>query len=101
MRTEWPGTKLWHATHPIPIHTFHLIPESAAILKKATSGLYQWQYPYLPDDLCLLRADESPWLITIGHEFDSYFKLDEDELRELLRSLPVFTDMIEPAKPLI
>jgi len=95
MKSEWPGTVLFGGE--VPICTYNFVPESAAILKKSASRLYQWQRPDLPDDLCLLRSDESPWLVTIAHEDDSYLVLDEDEYLRLLKALPAYAPMVEIA----
>lgn len=94
-KSEWPGTILYGSG--VPVHFYHYVQESVAALKKSASGLYQWQRPGLPDDLCLLRPDESPWLVTIAHENDSYFELYEDEIVRLLKALPVYASMIETA----
>jgi hypothetical protein len=96
MKSEWPGTVL--SWGQVPIYTYHYIEESVSILKKSATRLYQWQRPDLPDDLCLLRPDETPWLVTIAHENDSYFELSENEIRHLLKSLPSYKTMIEIAK---
>jgi hypothetical protein len=96
MKSEWPGTVLYGGE--VQVYMYHYIPESVVILKKAANRLYQWQRPYLPDDLCLLRSDESPWLVTIAHENDSYLVLNEDDYLRLLNALPAYAPMIEIAK---
>lgn len=95
LRSEWPGTVL--INNKVPVYTYHFTPESSKILKKVASRLYQWQRPELPDDLCLLRPDETPWLVTIGHENDSYFVLTEEEKIRLFRAIPDFETMLEIA----
>ena len=96
MKSEWPGTVLYGDT--VPIYIYYYVKESVSILKKSATRLYQWQRSDLPDDLCLLRPDESPWLVTIAHENDSYFELSENEIRHLLKAIPAYTTMIEVAK---
>lgn len=95
MKSEWPGTVLYGST--VPVYLYHFIPESAAILKQSASRLYQWQRPDLPDDLCLLRSDESPWLATIAHENDGYFVMNEEEWRRFSNAIPTFTSMVKVA----
>ena len=40
---------------------YALSRESVTVLQEATGGLYGWQHPGLPDNLCLYRGDGSPW----------------------------------------
>lgn len=56
--SEWPGTVL--QGHTATVWRYHLTVETAAIIKNAVSGLYDWLQPDLPEDLRLLRADGSP-----------------------------------------
>jgi hypothetical protein len=95
MKSEWPGTIIFGGE--VPVHIYHFVPESVAILKKSATRLYQWQRPDLPDDLCLLRSDESPWLVTIAHEDDSYFEITKDEMQKLVKAIPEFELMMEIA----
>lgn len=93
MKLEWPGTILLR--NAVPVYTYHFVQDSVEILKSSTEGLYQWQRPDLPDDLCLLRFDESPWLVTIAHESDSYFELTEEEMDRLVKALPAYASIIQ------
>jgi hypothetical protein len=95
MKSEWPGTILLGGEAPVFI--YHYIPETVAILKMSATRLYQWQRPDLPDDLCLLRSDESPWLVTIAHENDSYLELTENEMLQLIKEIPSFNTLLEIA----
>jgi len=70
------------------VHRFRLTGESACILQGATDGLYDWRSPSLPEDLCFLRQDMSPWLTSIAHEHDSYLTLSEEERSFLDASFP-------------
>jgi hypothetical protein len=80
--TQWPGTVLYG--DKAVVYRYHTSPELAALLKRLGTGLYSWQHPDLPEDLCLLRSDGTPWLASIAHERDAYLKLTQDEMRELL-----------------
>jgi hypothetical protein len=92
MKSEWPGTILLH--DQVPVYTYFLVPENLAILKKSATRLYQWQRPNLPDDLCFLRSDETPWLVNIAHENDGYFEISEQEKKHLVSVLPHYRTMI-------
>lgn len=90
--TQWPGTVL-HFSELFPDNTatvyyFRFCPESARILKDSVESLYSWRQPEYPEDLCLLRPDGSPWLVSITHEEDSYFELTAQEKDQLLFNVP-------------
>lgn len=92
--SSWPGTQLSDSTAELLVFEYN--PKSIAILSSAARGLYEWQQPALPEDLCLLREDESPWLVTIAHENDSYLVLSEDELADLATAVPEFATAFSP-----
>ena len=85
--SEWPGTQLLFGGTAW-VFQYDFTPECAEILKWATSGLYRWLQPRLPEDLCLLRADGRPWLVSITHERDGYLDLTPDEKVHLFEALP-------------
>lgn len=90
---EWPGTQLYD--QQVTILQFHYVSGSVEILQGAASSLYQWLQPDLPEDLCLLRADETPWLVTISHESDGFFVLLDQEKNHLLSVLPQLSWMMK------
>jgi hypothetical protein len=92
MKSEWPGTVILNVQ--VPVYIYNFIPKSAEILRKVADGLYQWQKPGLPDDLCFLRSDESPWLVSTAHESDAYFIVTDDDMERLLKAKPAFASMI-------
>ncbi|MBV8194996.1 MAG: hypothetical protein JOY80_05655 [Candidatus Dormibacteraeota bacterium] len=69
-------------------HHFKLTQEAVAVLKDVARGLYAWQQPELPADLCLLRADGSPWLVSIAAERLGYLELTPFEKLLLGRTAP-------------
>ncbi len=70
------------------MHQYDYGPECAELLKQATDRLYGWLQPALPEDLCLLRADGSEWLVTIAHEHTSYLCLSSGEHTRLVNAIP-------------
>jgi hypothetical protein len=84
--SEWPGTRLLSGT--ATLRRFQLNTASAALLTGAAESLYDWVQPALPEDLCLLRPDGTPWIVTIAPERDAYFELSLAEQQELLTELP-------------
>jgi hypothetical protein len=89
---RWPGTELLDGV--AEVYVFSLTSESTEKLKRATSRLYGWCQPYLPEDLCLLLREEEPWLVSISHEGDAYFTLDEEQLASLLNGLPELREIL-------
>ncbi len=84
--TEWPGTK--GAKPAATVYRYKFNPASATILNESAEGLFSWNLPELPEDLCFLRDDGSPWLVTISHENDVYLELSETEKTDLLAKDP-------------
>jgi len=72
----------------VTVHEIAFDGDVAHALGSAAHNLFQWQQPALPEDLCLLRADGSPWLTTISHERDAYLSLTDPELDQLSRRCP-------------
>lgn len=92
----WPGTELVGG-EPALVRTYRLEQTSAALLGKVADGLYDWIQPDLPEDLCLLRADDTPWMVTIAHEKDSYLELTDKELYKLQDSVTNIGTFLGPA----
>lgn len=57
-------------------------------LCRRANRLYAWEQPLLPEDLCLLRSEQEPMLVSISHESDAYLLLSEDERQVLLSAVP-------------
>ena len=85
-KSEWPGTvmKNFSAT----IHTYRLSSELLIILQTVTKSLYQWVQPELPEDLCFIRPDGRPILVTIAHECDAYLDVTEPEAEDFMVMIP-------------
>lgn len=88
----WPGTVLLDGA--ASVSTYRLDPSVVESLSTATRGLFGWQQPELPEDLCLLREGDEPWLVTIAHEGDGYVVLKPGELEEIRRDLPEFATLL-------
>jgi len=85
-RLEWPGTISYTTTSTV--YEYKLNLESIKLLIKYNNKLYSWVQPNFPEDICLLRFDKTPWLITITQESEGYFELTGDEKRDLEKYLP-------------
>lgn len=92
--TKWPGTELLGG-ETATVYRFRLCAATVEILNKTVSGLYSWQQPDFPEDLCLLRQDGCPWLVSIAHEGDSYFEMTPDEKDALLTQIPELKGYVE------
>lgn len=91
---EWPGTRL--LGDAALVKQFNLSAESCAVLEAQASGLFDWQHPSLPEDLCLLRSDGTPWLTNIAHEHQAYLSLSDDEQKALVTSRPRLWAILAP-----
>ncbi|MFT4050592.1 MAG: hypothetical protein QM648_12250 [Solirubrobacterales bacterium] len=80
--SEWPGTKLLGGDtatlRRFPCDLAHL-----EALREATTALFGWLSPDLPEDLCLYRSDGTVWLSTISHERDAVLTVTASELARL------------------
>ena len=75
-------------------HHFRLNRGTVAVLKSAARALFAWQPPDRPADLCLLRADGSPWLVSIAAERLGYLELAPFEKLLLGRAAPGFAAVL-------
>ena len=83
---RWPGTQLLGRTAHVYRYSVNYF--TIEVVKNAVLGLYDWVQPERPEDLALLRADESPWLASIAHERESYLEITPEERQELLAAVP-------------
>jgi hypothetical protein len=63
-------------------------------LKGDANCLDDWVVPGLPEDLALLRKDQTPWLASISHEHDAWLKLYDDEAEVLRADCPSWTRLL-------
>jgi hypothetical protein len=83
---EWPGTVLLRELGTVSEFDFNA--NTARVLERAAGSLYSWRQPHLPEDLCMLRSNGKPWLVTIAHERDGYLELTASEVHALLGAVP-------------
>jgi hypothetical protein len=80
---SWPGTELM--SNEATVVRMPLTQSTLQLLTGAVSGLFDWIQPARPEDLCLLRADGSPLLVSVAHERDAYLELRPSELKLIAR----------------
>ncbi len=85
-RREWPGTVLLDKT--ARVYEMRYGVDVSNILAAAVGGVFDWQQPCRPEDLCLLRADGSSWLTSIAHERDAFLTLRAEEVAVVERECP-------------
>ena len=66
---------------------YGLTAECVDVLGEAP-GLFAWSQPGLPENLCLLRPDGSPWIVTIAAERIGYVEFTPFEKLLLGRAAP-------------
>ncbi len=84
--SQWPGTVLLGETATVYRYLYNY--RVFEILRDSASSFLDWHQPALPEDLCLLRHDESPWFVTISHEGDCYFDLADGETAAVEQAVP-------------
>lgn len=84
--SEWPGTKLTDNT--ATVYKFKLNRSTLELLLESAQSLYSWIQPNLPEDLCIIRHNNEPLLVTISHEKDGYLELTPVEKEDLLIKIP-------------
>lgn len=72
---RWPGTHLLSTN--ANIFTYELNVFSVRKLQEYANSLFQWRNPELPEDLCFLDGRNSPILVNIAHEKDSYIETNK------------------------
>ncbi len=80
-RDSWPGTKLEGGQ--AQVYRVPVTVESLTAVAGAADGLYSWCQPELPEDLALVRIDESPLLASVAHEHDAWLELSAEEELQL------------------
>lgn len=85
--SEWPGTRLYSATATCYRH--RCTPSPASALIELSEGLFDWQEPDLPEDLCFLASDQRPLLVSIAHEREAYLDLTAAEEAAFEKELPL------------
>jgi hypothetical protein len=71
-KSEWPGTEL--IGHFAEVGYYKCSPGSASVLKRSSPGLYAWQQPHLPEDLCFLDQNGEVLLASVAHEADGWVR---------------------------
>jgi hypothetical protein len=84
--SAWPGTRLTNGT--ATVYSIPIIETVIEIVKESAAGLYDWQQPSRPEDLCFIRENGEPVLATIAHEEDAFLLLSEEEFFKLSSLLP-------------
>jgi hypothetical protein len=88
-QSEWPGTKLSRRT--VKVMYFIFDEGTAALLRRTTTSLFDWRWPELPEDLCLMRNDQSVWFGSTSHEAQGWLQVSEREMSMLRADHPTWT----------
>ena len=92
--SEWPGTILYG--HTAAVYRYEISAGLADTLADLAAGLFDWLHPYAPEDPCFLRESDAPLLVTISHEREAYFLLNDAELASLQSLYPMLAAAIHP-----
>jgi hypothetical protein len=92
---RWPGTRLSGGT--AAVHFFRLERHSAQVLGRC--GSLAAFVPPLPEDLCLLASDKTPWLVSKTREGRFLLQLTAEEQRAIAKALPWLGMVAAPGAP--
>jgi hypothetical protein len=90
---EWPGTTLLSGESCIKEYSFD--SGCCRMLSTLVEGLYGWRSPDAPEDLCLLRSEGSPALVSIAHEADSYLEITSLEMHKIELACPGWSQLLK------
>ncbi|NLX03599.1 MAG: hypothetical protein GXY33_00490 [Phycisphaerae bacterium] len=76
------------------IYRYQYSRDLAVILAEVSRRLYAWLHPRLPENLCLVRHDGDPLLVTVAHEKSSFLLLTDEEKGELLAHMPEIQELL-------
>lgn len=81
--TEWPGLKVILDKHTkVDICVYRIYDEAKNTLLEP-KGLFNWRYPYFPENLCFFK-DNYCWFYSIAHEEYAYIYIKSlEEVKEL------------------
>ncbi len=96
---EWPGTRIEDPDDTALRCEYRFTDAVVDLMIGATSNIYCWRSPQLPEDPHLLRADGSLWFGATTTEEWSWLEPFPEELEELLDALPAIGDLLLPADP--
>jgi hypothetical protein len=89
---SWPGTTLLSGEALVRLYRFQ--DEVLGILIGRAAALFEWQQPKLPEDLCLMRDELTPWMVTIAHEADAFVDLTPPERESMMSISPVLAKLL-------
>lgn len=92
--SEWPGTK--RMSGRALLRRYKFTPETVGVVAQLAQSLFDWQFPALPEDVHLLRADGTVWLASIAHERDAWLELTDDEFASLRNQYADLAGAIAP-----
>lgn len=86
VNSPWVGAQLFDAQSQFI--RFSFCSETLAILLDVSKKIYEWEQPFLPEDLSLMRRDGQDWLITMAHSRQAYLSLTREERLKILAEIP-------------
>ena len=92
---RWPGTFLHGGTATV---RFYRLERHAAQVLGRCGSLAAFVSP-LPEDLCVLASDKTPWLVSATREGRFLLHLTAEELRAVAKALPWLQLREEPSGP--
>jgi hypothetical protein len=94
--SEWPGTRLFDSVALVYEYVYNV--DFVSQIKTYSKSIYDWRQPALPEDLCLIRPDMTPWLVSTTHEHDCYLFMSSREYDSLAKCLDNITMLLGEAE---
>jgi hypothetical protein len=82
----WPGTILLDDV--AAIYKYSFTEKSLLKLQSISNSFDNWRYPIFPEDLCFISQIGVEFLVTITHEHDAYFDLNDIEFEKINKIVP-------------
>jgi hypothetical protein len=85
-KSSWGGTILLTGTATVNEYKFS--NDSLELILALSNDLYDWVQPNLPEDLGLIRDDNSPFLSSVTHDLEAVLTLSSSEIDLLEKNIP-------------
>lgn len=76
------------AKYAAVVYLSYLRERALSVLLTGSEGLYEWEFPDLPENLCLLRTDRQACLWSVVPDRFAHLYLTDAEMQHVLKRVP-------------
>ncbi|MFK4438802.1 leucine-rich repeat domain-containing protein [Paenibacillus sp. RC21] len=69
-------------------YRYQCTPAAGELLKRASSSLFSWMHPKVPEDLCFQNVEGEDWILNIAHERIGRLNMGREEAAALEELIP-------------